>query len=426
MRQHITGLSLGIATAIATACEPPEHTTGAWRTVADTVGDTIVLRVVGNTERATLTLVPELRIGRLEGDSAYVFGKVSGLVPAADDGVYVWDELSKSIRQYDPAGRFVRQVGRSGGGPGEYRSIGGMTLVGGRLVFWDRSNQHVSVYDSAGTLVASWQPAYPRGPMGQLYPGIGEHVWLWHLTENPESHPGRGLQIGYIEYDVGGEATGDIVPRLRSGRDEGPPTIRATGTYRGKPSTIVDMVPFTAESVTAFSPYGYVVRGKGDEYAIVLARRHTPPVRIEREVAPVSVSDEERADAKARATAEMRAIDPRWTWNGPTIPMHKPFFRRLRVDPDGRIWVERAQPSVRLSDTQLIPEEPGRPPSRWREPIAYDVFTADGHFLGTLPVPEQASFRYMHGDTIWGVVRDSLNVDYVMRWRIEPSLSAVP
>lgn len=424
----IVRLSIGaLLGALGVACQPPDDDAGPWRMVADNVGDTVVARLVGSTEQAVMTLVPEVRIGVADGDSLYAFGTVSGLAPSADDGVYVWDELVKAVRQYDREGRFVRQVGSAGHGPGEYQSIAGMALVAGRLVFFDRSTQHVSVYDSAGTLAATWQPVFPRGPMGQLYPGIGERFYLYHLTESPQVSGGRGLQIAYIGYDVRGAATGDTVPRVVFGRDQGPPTIRASGQRMGRQVMTVDMVPFTSEPVATFSPHGYVVSGKGDRYAILLARRDAPPLRIERETTPVPVSDEERADAEALVVAKMRTIDPRWTWSGDAIPSHKPFFRRVRVDADGRIWVERHGPSVRVPDDVLASREGEQssiwgelPPSRWREPIVYDVFGADGGFLGTVPVPERVSLRHMQGNTVWGVVRDSLDIEYVVRWRLEP------
>ncbi|HEX6630756.1 MAG TPA: 6-bladed beta-propeller [Gemmatimonadaceae bacterium] len=423
MNQLIVRLSYAAALgALGTGCQSPSADVGAFRTVADTVGDTIVMHITGNPEGAGATLVPELRIGVPEGDSAYIFGKVSGLAPSAEGGVYVWDELSKSLRQYDRSGRFVRQLGRAGRGPGEYTSIAGMALVGEELIFFDRSTQHVNVYDSAGTLATSWLPAYPRGPMGQLYPGTGGRIWLWHLLENPESNPAGGLKIGYIEYSVRGEATGDAVPRLRFGPEDGPPVIRASGMRMGRQVMTVDMVPFTAEPLDAFSPYGYLVSGKGDRYSVLLSRRRAPPVRIERTVTPVPVSDDERAEAEARTTARMRTIDPRWTWNGIPIPDHKPFFRRLRIDADGRIWVERTLASIRMSHSIVPARDDEPPPSHWREPVAYDVFGADGSLLGTVPVPEHASLRYLQCDRVWGVVRDSLDIDYVVRWRLEPSL----
>ena len=49
---------------------------------------------------------------------------------------------------------------------------------------------------------------------------------------------------------------------------------------------------------------------------------------------------------------------------------------------------------------------------------------AAGASLGHLPVPRGTTLYHMRGDTIWGVQRDSLDVPYVVRFRVEPSLAA--
>ena len=51
--------------------------------------------------------------------------------------------------------------------------------------------------------------------------------------------------------------------------------------------------------------------------------------------------------------------------------------------------------------------------------MMHDVFDPEGRFLGTLPVPERTSLLHMHGDHAWGIVRDSLDVPYVTRFRID-------
>ena len=65
---------------------------------------------------------------------------------------------------------------------------------------------------------------------------------------------------------------------------------------------------------------------------------------------------------------------------------------------------------------------PPLPPRRWRDSLAFDVFASDGRYLGTVPKPRNAEFLTMRGDTIWGTLRDSLDVAYVARWRVEPGL----
>ena len=70
------------------------------------------------------------------------------------------------------------------------------------------------------------------------------------------------------------------------------------------------------------------------------------------------------------------------------------------------------------------PPSPPIPPQRWREPIVFDIFSRDGYFLGTLPLPDRAKMLRMRDNHVWGVVLDEFDVPHVVRWRIEPLLSA--
>ena len=75
------------------------------------------------------------------------------VLPAPGNGVYVWDGGLTALRQYDSTGTFVRQIGREGGGPGEYGFANGIVrLRDGRLALWDPRNTRFTLYDTAGTL----------------------------------------------------------------------------------------------------------------------------------------------------------------------------------------------------------------------------------------------------------------------------------
>ena len=189
-------------------------------------------------------------------------------------------------------------------------------------------------------------------------------------------------------------------------------------------------VPFSAQVSCARGPHGWFACGHGDRYAITLFRPDAP-LRIERDVARVAVQADERASEEESVTAMMRRTDPSWRWSGPAIPAEKPYFRSLELDADGRVWVRRSQPGARIPDEELAERgaptaggPPPIPPRRWREPLAYDVFAPDGRLLGHVPVPRGTTLHHMRGDTIWGVQRDSLDVQYVVRFRVEPSLAA--
>lgn len=130
--------SLLLPWAFATCSASPEGRS-TWVAVHDTIGDTIVVRTMsGAVGAARHELVPELSIGVFEGADEYIFGGVGAIAVSSAGDLYVYDYQVPVIRRYDRAGTYVRQIGRGGEGPGEYRQIVGMeVLPDGRLVTWD-------------------------------------------------------------------------------------------------------------------------------------------------------------------------------------------------------------------------------------------------------------------------------------------------
>lgn len=68
----------------------------------------------------TVAADPVAIIGRLEGAPEYVLAGVRDVKLLPDGGVVLADGQSASVRTYDGSGAFVRSVGRSGEGPGEF------------------------------------------------------------------------------------------------------------------------------------------------------------------------------------------------------------------------------------------------------------------------------------------------------------------
>ena len=70
----------------------------------------------------------------------------------------------------------------------------------------------------------------------------------------------------------------------------------------------------------------------------------------------------------------MRNTDPSWSWDGPPIPEHKPFYRELLAGLDGRIWVRLWTEGHPVENEDHDPEDPYSMPVIWEEPMRYDVF----------------------------------------------------
>jgi hypothetical protein len=198
--------------------------------------------------------------------------------------------------------------------------------------------------------------------------------------------------------------------------------IDVVALQNGIPS--INQVPFTPKVSWTYSPLGYMVGGLSTEYRIDLFRTGEPVVRIEREWSPVAVKPEEAEEQRERVTAEFVQEFGPWSWNGPPIPDTKPPFRNVFVSWEGDIWVLVSQEGrATLTDAEARREEERTdlPPQRFTEPVAFDVFAADGRFLGHVRAPLGLRERpepIIRGDTVWGVARDAMDVATIVRYQV--------
>ena len=392
----------------------PAARAGPWQAERDTLGDTAVVRTVSGSLRAPGRLVATMSIGAADGDDeAYLLGNMRAIAVAADGSVYISDG-GPLLKKYDADGRFVRVIGRSGGGPGEYRSPdGGLAILpDGRVVIRDPGNGRLSVFSADGEPAAAWRIAGGFNTGRRLYvdtagylftmvitdPGTGPGDWKMGLARfGPDGVPGDSMPAPEWQYE----------PAVISGQD--------------KNSSNYEDVAFSPRVHWTFSPLGYYVGGLSSNYRIDLFRPGALVLRIERTAKPVPVAAAEAADYRRVATENMRRNFPGWTWNGPDIPSSKPPFRGLFAGDDGRIWVLLSRPGIESGEE--VPETTANRFSEtvWSEPVAFDVFEADGRYLGEVSAP-QGFLRYpepvFRGDTVWAAVEDADGVRYVKRLQV--------
>ncbi|HSH45322.1 MAG TPA: hypothetical protein VK966_05680, partial [Longimicrobiales bacterium] len=95
-------------------------------------------------------------------------------------------------------------------------------------------------------------------------------------------------------------------------------------------------------------------------------------------------------------------------------------FRRILPGRDGRIWVLTSQPAEPEADAP--PADPlSAPAPGWRERVVFDVFEADGTYLGQVAAPPGLATRpapVFSGDRVWAVIRDGAGAERVVRFRI--------
>ena len=106
-------------------------------------------------------------IGSGKGGEADELGAVHGIAVDAVDRIYVWDTNSFRIRVYSPAGSFIRDIGRQGGGPGEFFQPTGtfaLTPLSGIAVSNDTVfalDRKLQAFDTAGNFIRASDGALP-------------------------------------------------------------------------------------------------------------------------------------------------------------------------------------------------------------------------------------------------------------------------
>ena len=90
-----------------------------------------------------------------------------------------------------------------------------------------------------------------------------------------------------------------------------------------------------------------------------------------------------------------------------------PLLSDMHGGPDGTVWIQGVRPveEMDLGGSGMAALEMGTP--------EWEVFDREGRLLGVVTLP--ADFRPLRfvGDDIYGVQRDDLDVQYVVRLRIE-------
>lgn len=115
---------------------------------------------------ADIAITEVARVGVLEGDADYMFGRISFVSALGSGGVVVADYQLEQIRVYDADGRYVGDIGSAGEGPGEYERVRGMRLLPdgqlvtlsapARVTFFDvATREYISDFDLTSHLFSS-------------------------------------------------------------------------------------------------------------------------------------------------------------------------------------------------------------------------------------------------------------------------------
>jgi hypothetical protein len=355
-------------------------------------------------------LVPEQRLGELDGADALVFAAIAGL--EADDAgrIYVLDRQANELRIFEADGAHVRTAGRSGAGPGEYANANGLFwLTPDTLVVVDQRGNRYSIVDREGRHVRSvprdlpffaW--AFTGGHEGGV---VLEQVALGVERDQPAlvGIPLRS-EAGFGEDIVAAERPHDLPPASRRDTILLVPEQQTRDFFevRTERGGMVMGVPFSAGPIRHLDGRGSIWSGHGSEFRIVrttLAGDTLLEVLLEAEAAPVTDAE---LDEWRSGEGVARFVEMGGDLDMSRVPRRKPYFDDLYIDPDGNIWAS-------------VPAAPLE--------THFALFDPDGRYLGRLGAAgfERLSWvrPVVRNDRLYLAGRDMLDVQRVYVYRIE-------
>ncbi len=347
-----------------------------------------------------IALVRELAIGTDTAGPEYEFSFVGQVAAARSGTVYVaaYEGPPPQIRKYDPSGRFRGAIGRLGAGPGEYRSVDGMALVGDSvLVVYDRRVGRVTLFDTLGNYLSSFR--VPAVAFWQNYfAALADGTIGIRARSGAPGDDARVMRTVFVRYRLDGAVADSLAV----------PSEELGGVALGDPD-VGWRSAFTMTTVFAVLADGGLATAHTSRYRIEVAPARGRPFVIERDVAAVPLEPSEREEWQELVR---EASSP-----PVTIPRHKPFLRALLADAQGRIWVDlytRATRYPRSADTAIA----RRQPLTWEEHNAYDVFDRRGAYLGRVDLAPSTRLAAIVGNRIWVVEKDESGFRILLRYRM--------
>jgi hypothetical protein len=392
--------SVAVICVALAACGGTEAADGGY-TIADSAGVTLVRNLADTDWNVTPhpTLVEDLRIGTIDGSPETEFTNIVGIDVGSDGRIYVLDRSSSNVRVFAPDGSYLRTLGREGQGPGELRRGG----VSGVFVTPTDTVWVADATPGPNRLVAFT----PEGEAGPTIP----------LAIDPRGTP--------REWAAG--PNGRAFVRMESRSEERPDLLLLEDSQTGVADTLFqlqtpDLGPLSTSIQWAILDDGRIVVGRTDEHRFLILRADGSLDRVVTRAVPLRrMSDQDRASLvasplfstplPARAPESLRQRIESQNQGRAARLQEVEFFHaytRMIAGPGNTFWTRRdvsAEEIEAAGGFRLVPN-------------LWDVYDAEGRYLGPLELPKMFTPHRAAGDHLYGVEQGEDMVPYVVRLRL--------
>jgi hypothetical protein len=374
-------------------------------TTRDSLGILIVENRAPAAIRAPWILDPGsvVDIGSQSADPNQEFSGFVNPILLSDGRIVIANGGTSELRFFRPDGKWVKSVGRRGGGPGEFQELGWLDVgAGDTLRTYDWSLRRLSVFSADGaflrpvSLLIGGEVSSPR-PLGMLRDG--RLIAQSQNTVTLESKPGAGR---------------DTVPlfALDLIRGIADPLGSFPGheymIHTGKGSVSAGSLPFGKDlHVLVHGSRVYVGTSDGPEVLILgTDGRVERVVRWTAATVPVTPADieayTEAVSLEFGPGQEERRERFLLRLKETPFPKGKPSYAGLLAGPEGSLWVRRYT-------------EPDR-----SAPADFEVFDSTGRWLGGVRMPSGYVPIRITADAVVGTWSDDNDVKHVRVYRLMP------
>lgn len=382
--------------ALVAACEPAEIPERF--SVSDSLGITIAVNGLVPEEEPVRVLLDE-PTHEITGEELF---QIRAIQLLNGGEIAVGAAGSAEVLIYDRSAELVLRFGRAGDGPGEFRRISEVVaLPGDSIGVYDGQPHRLNVFSRSGA--------------------FGRLVDLSGLVPTGGSAALRALDDGPVLVGFAGLSAQRAEGVYRNAApsyqlDWEGNVLQTYGEFPGlevfNGAGMMGRVPFGATLSVATSGTHLIV-GTGEEPELKVFTSDGALTRIIRWGDTDRTVGQSQIDAYiAHLLAESPPEEATFfRERAASMPFatRRPAFSQLLAAPDGPLWVgEHVGPETPL---------PGRrgPSRRWL------VFSLEGEFLERIETPEGFVPHALDDDRVWGVYRDSLDVESIRAYGVSGS-----
>ncbi len=356
-RRATVGFAVALGVSVA-ACGDGEGSRGTAVVIDTLPGGAVRTMSAAPTDSGRWSFELLHEIQPPEGDSAELLQPTD--IAITDDGtVLVAEGGSAHVKVFAPDGRYLRTIGRSGEGPGEFR-VAWITTRGDTLFVQDpRVARGSSFLISTGEFIASrhtaccyWAPIAVDGRGRAVLPAM-----------RAESDSAERPTMSFVRSPFNGGVADTVkVPYREAPSNKGLWEVRDGDAIR-----MMVTVPLQPRDVQRADPQGGFVTAWTSEYLLRVSSDGSDTVALYgRPFAPVAVSSDEKQDmVDTRIRGMTSSGGPgsvpeavlRAAFKPEQIPDVRPPFESFHMDPNRRTWVRRSYADTSIVEFDLFSAE---------------------------------------------------------------------